>query len=292
MILQLIAQVAFLFSYASQQGSSTHNDSLLWLSDTKTDVNDGPLRRRILAAATMGVVSPLIFNPLGSIPTPANALTPKEAAIAYNSYAPHYDDLDGGTAANILGLDDARVELFRKATGNVLEIGVGTGLNLDKYDTSRVTSLTVVDVSDGMIREARMRADSLNIGIPVRFVKADATSGLVNIFGLDSFDTVVDSFSLCVMGGVGARKCLEQMAAVVKPLTGRILLLENSRSNNPALGWYQDITATTAALAGGKGCMYNQDVASMILETNVLQIENDKAFVAGLFHSFECFKDR
>lgn len=240
----------------------------------------------------MGVVSPLIFNPLGSIPTPANALTPKEAAIAYNSYAPHYDDLDGGTAANILGLDDARAELFRKATGNVLEIGVGTGLNLDKYDTSRVTSLTVVDVSDGMIREARMRADSLNIGIPVRFVKADATSGLVNIFGLDSFDTVVDSFSLCVMGGVGARKCLEQMAAVVKPLTGRILLLENSRSNNPALGWYQDITATTAALAGGKGCMYNQDVASMILETNVLQIENDKAFVAGLFHSFECFKDR
>jgi hypothetical protein len=37
MILQLIAQVAFLFSYASQQGSSTHNDSVLWLSDTKTD---------------------------------------------------------------------------------------------------------------------------------------------------------------------------------------------------------------------------------------------------------------
>jgi methyltransferase OMS1, mitochondrial len=291
MILQLIAQAAFLFSHGSKQGSPTHTGScVLWLSDSNNEVNDS-IRRRMLTAA-VGVVSPLMFNQCGSTTAPANALTPKEAASAYDSYASHYDALDGGTASTILGLDDARAELFRRATGNVLEIGVGTGLNLAKYDTSLVTSLTVVDVSEGMIREARTRADSLNMGIPVRFVTADATSELINIFGVDSFDTVVDSFSLCVMGDVGARKCLEQMAAVVKPSTGRILLLENSRSYNPGLGWYQDITATTAALAGGKGCMYNQDVASMILETNVLQIEDDKAFVAGLFRSFECSKDR
>lgn len=291
MILQLIAHVAFLISNTNQHGSSTHNDSVLWLSDSNADMKNDSLRRRMLTAV-VGVLSPIIFNPFDSTTPPVNALTPNEAAIAYNSYASHYDDLDGGTAANILGLDDARAALFRKATGNVLEIGVGTGLNLDKYNTSRVTSLTVVDVSDGMIREARMRADSLDMGIPVRFVQADATSELVDIFGLDRFDTVVDSFSLCVMGNVGARQCLDQMAAVVKPFTGRVLLLENSRSYNPALGWYQDITATTAALAGGKGCMYNQDVTSMILETNVLQIENEKAFVAGLFHSFECLKHR
>jgi hypothetical protein len=92
------------------------------------------------------------------------------------------------------------------------------------------------------------------------------------------------------MGDEGAKQCLKQIAAVVKPSTGRVLLLENSRSSSPALGWYQDLTANVAASAGGKGCVYNQDVASMILETEVLKIDATKSFVSGLFRSFECVK--
>lgn len=220
----------------------------------------------------------------------ADALTPEEASVAYDSYAANYDALDGGTASTVLGLDGARASLFRKAKGKVLEIGVGTGLNLSKYDASQASSLTVVDIAEGMLAEARARAASMDLSIPVEFIKADATSELIGLFGPNSFDTVVDSFSLCVMGDEGARQCLKQMAAVVKPSIGRVLLLENSRSSSPALGWYQDLTANAAASVGGKGCVYNQDVASMILETEVLKIDDTKSFVSGLFRSFECVK--
>jgi len=66
-------------------------------------------------------------------------------------------------------------------------------------------------------------------------------------------------------------------------------LIENTRSSSPFIGWYQDTTAVTAAKAGGKGCVYNQDVNSMILKTPGLNIDVEEAFAAGFFHSYICF---
>lgn len=159
---------------------------------------------------------------------------------------------------------------------------------MDKYDATKVTSLTLVDISDGMLQEAIARVKSLpNLkGIDIKIVKADATSELVDRFGPDSFDTVVDTFSLCVMGN-GAQSCLQQMSQVVKR-DGRLLLLENSRSSNPFLATYQDATADFVAAAGGRGCVYNQDVASMITGTGSLKIESELLYASGLFRSYIC----
>mmetsp|Transcript_3469 Transcript_3469/g.9717 ORF Transcript_3469/g.9717 Transcript_3469/m.9717 type:complete len:311 (+) Transcript_3469:98-1030(+) len=228
-------------------------------------------------------------------PIEGNALTPQEAATAYDSYAANYDELDGGKAADILGLDQARSTLFRQARGAVLEIGVGTGLNLEKYDPSRLESLTLVDVSQGMLGEAEKRLKSIPglQNIPVRFIQADATSELIERLGSRKFDTVVDSFSFCVMGTQGARACLEQMQKVVKlkQNNGQILLLENTRSSNPLLGLYQDATAEAAASAGGKGCVYNQDVTSLIQGTSGLEIVEETSFAGGVFRSYFCQAD-
>jgi ubiquinone/menaquinone biosynthesis C-methylase UbiE len=276
MITKPLIQATALFAYTANQPSSTQ------LFTGRNDVDSN----RRLAINMFGHASVISYFGVSG----ASGLSPEEASVAYDSYAANYDDLDGGKASSALGLDDARAELFRKAELKVLEIGVGTGLNLAKYDKSRVSSLTVVDISEGMIEEARARTKALNLGFPVEFIKADATSELTKIFGADAFDTVVDSFSLCVMGNQGARDCLSQMTNVVKK-SGRILLLENSRSSSAVLGWYQDATANAAASVGGKGCVYNQDVASMIRETNGLTIGNEKEFVAGVFRSFECIKN-
>lgn len=147
----------------------------------------------------------------------------------------------------------------------------------------------MVDISDGMLSQAQKRIMSRPSlqEIPLTFLKADATSELVSRFGMASFDTVVDTFSLCVMGNEGARKCLDQIQKVVKPGSGRILLLENARSSMPFVGWYQDVTAETAAMAGGKGCIYNQDVATLIQQAGII-VESEQEYVAGLFRSFVC----
>lgn len=220
---------------------------------------------------------------------PALALSPSQASADYDKYAKSYDDIDGGEVSSLLGLDNARAELFGKASGKVLEVGVGTGLNLAKYDPKLVSDITVVDISEGMIEEARSRVKALNLDIPIKFVKADATSQLREYFGSNAFDTVVDSFSLCVMGNEGAKQCLDEMSIVLKP-EGRLLLLENSRSSSSFLGWYQDATALAAASAGGKGCVYNQDVSRMIKQSNRLKIIEEKEIFAGVFRAFECVK--
>lgn len=138
-----------------------------------------------------------------------------------------------------------------------------------------------------MLKEAQNRWESLpNLNkVPVKWVRADATTQLVDLFGENAFDAVIDSFSLCVMGNVGAVQCLQQMAAVSR---NKVLLLENARSFIPILGWYQDITADAAAMAGGKGCIYNQNVSDMIQSTGKLHILEEKSYAAGLYRSFVC----
>lgn len=228
-------------------------------------------------------------------PHSSAALSPLEAEEQYDRYAATYDQLDGGKASEVLGIEDARLALIEKARGKVLEIGVGTGLNLDKYLEQNISSLTWVDISDGMLQEAKSKIKtlpSLN-GIPVDFIRADATLDLVDRFGSGTFDTVVDSFSLCVLGNEGALRCLDQLSQVVRSRQngGRLLLLENSRSSNPFLGLYQDATADFTASAGGKGCLYNQDVKQLIQSTKGLDIIEEKEYLAGIFRSYECVRN-
>lgn len=250
----------------------------------------GHLSRRNFAAACL---SGLITVPLITPNESAGALSPDQASQSYDTYAATYDKLDGGSIATSLGIDEARTKLLGMAKGDVLEIGVGTGLNLASYRFGEggVTSLTLVDISEGMLSQAEARSQQMNIGknVPIQFVKADATSELVNLFGENKFDTVVDTFSLCVMGNEGAKKCIEEMAGVVKA-SGKILLVENTRSSNPLLGSYQDITASSAADLGGKGCVYNQNVGEMINKSKGMRLEKEESFAAGLFRSFVCTK--
>lgn len=267
-----------------------------------------PSRRSFLERATTVATAAAAAT---TVPAPggtASALSPPEASFSYDAYAPTYDALDGGPAAAALGIDAARSELLSAATGRVLEVGAGTGLSVGRYryGSDAVTSLTLVDVSGGMLSEAKARVEGMRVdgtipaGIPVALVRADATSDLLQRFGPDSFDTVVDTFSLCVMGDVRARMCIDQMRRVVKPQVDggvggvggpRILLLENSRSSNPWLGRYQDLTAKVAADMGGKGCVYNQDVAEIIRSVGGLTVGKEVRYAAGVFRSFVVTKD-
>ena len=228
-------------------------------------------------------------------PKCCQALTPLEAEQRYNRYASNYDQLDGGQASSMFGIDEARRQMIQQARGNVLEVGVGTGLNLDKYQKDQISSLTLVDISDAMLQETKAKAATLpNMqNINVRIVKADMTSQLVDLFGAESFDTVIDSFSMCVLGNDGAQRALDQLRRVVrsKENGGQMFLLENSRSSIPFLGLYQDATADIASQAGGKGCVYNQDIGRLIRSSHHLTVVEEIEIAAGLFRSFRIVKN-
>ena len=224
--------------------------------------------------------------------TACHALTPTEAQQKYDIYAPSYDQIDGGIASELLGIDIARKSLIQQVRGKVLEVGVGTGLNLQYYNSNnQITSLDLVDISDGMLQVAMGKGAALSNllnNIPINFIRADMTTQLVQKFGLESYDTIVDTFSMCVLGDVGTQQCLDQMSRVIRRDGGQILLLENSRSSNPFLGKYQDVTADTAANVGGRGCIYNQNIRELIQANDRIQIIDETEYATGLFRSFRC----
>jgi methyltransferase OMS1, mitochondrial len=221
------------------------------------------------------------------------ALTPNEAQQQYDTYATSYDQIDGGQISTLLGIDNARKLLIEQAYGKVLEVGVGTGLNLRFYKNDQITSLDLVDISPGMLQEARNKVLMFpNLqNIPINFVTADMTSQLVDHFGSESFDTVIDTFSMCVLGSKGTQQCLDQLCRLIRTDGGQLLLLENSRSSNPLLGFYQDTTADIVATAGGRGCLYNQDIDTLIRSNHQLRIVDEHEFATGLFRSFRCTRN-
>ena len=67
--------------------------------------------------------------------------------------AESYDALDGGQAAVVFGFPELRKQLLQKAKGRVLEIAIGTGLNLQYYDYGQIDVVTGLDISPGMLEQ-------------------------------------------------------------------------------------------------------------------------------------------
>jgi ubiquinone/menaquinone biosynthesis C-methylase UbiE len=207
---------------------------------------------------------------------------------AYDGYAASYDSLDGGAAAKALGLPKLRAEAVRRCEGRVLEVGCGTGLNLPFFVGGRVEQLTAIDLSSGMLLEAEASAARLQSSAdaggprlpPVHFARMDAASLALPD---DSFDCVLDTFSLCVYDDPAA--ALREMVRVCRP-GGRLVLLEHQRSTTPGVGAYMDLTASAAARMGGKGCVYNQDVDRLLREAGARLIRKEEALL-GLIALFE-----
>src|SRR6266536_3923642 len=109
---------------------------------------------------------------------------------------------------------DTREWVCRQASGDTLEVAIGTGLNLDLYPDD--VRLTGVDFSPAMLEQARDRAQRLGRTVDLR--EGDAHSLQ---FPDSSFDTVVCTFSLC--GIPGERQAVAEMWRVLRQ--GGLLLM-------------------------------------------------------------------
>lgn len=136
---------------------------------------------------------------------------------------------------------DSRAWACGQATGDTLEVAVGTGLNLPLYPEG--VTLTGIDLSDGMLAIARGRAERL--GHPVTLRRADAHD---LPFDADSFDTVVCTLGLCAIPDDG--KALREMARVIRP-GGRLILLDHIASSSRAVrGLQWLVERVTVPMAG------------------------------------------
>ncbi|KMS91985.1 class I SAM-dependent methyltransferase [Prauserella rugosa] len=112
---------------------------------------------------------------------------------------------------------DSRAWAASRARGEVVEVAVGTGLNLPWYPHG--TRLTGVDISAGMLERARTRAAELGTAVELRQAGADDLP-----FADASFDTAVCTFGLCAIPDEDA--ALGEMARVLRP-GGRLVLVDH-----------------------------------------------------------------
>jgi ubiquinone/menaquinone biosynthesis C-methylase UbiE len=119
---------------------------------------------------------------------------------------------------------DAREWVCSRASGEVLEVAVGTGRNFPFYPEG--ARLTGIDLSPPMLEIARKRADELGVDADLREGDAQELP-----FPEASFDTVVCTLSLCNIPDDG--RAIAEMKRVLRP-GGRLLLLDHVRASSKA----------------------------------------------------------
>ncbi len=143
------------------------------------------------------------------------------------------------------------------AQGRVLEVGIGTGLNMRHYDKTRVTRITGLDPGVQMHPLARERINQA--GLPVDLVGLSAEK----IPMADaSFDTVVITYTLCTIPD--PLSALREMRRVLTP-KGKLLFCEHGRAPDASVQvWQNRLQPLWGPLAGG--CHLGRDIPALLRE--------------------------
>jgi len=147
-----------------------------------------------------------------------------------------------------------RSALVPQARGRVLEVGVGSGLNLPFYGPD-VERLTALDPSEPLLRMARGRARAAPF--PVEFL---ARSGEDIPLPDGSVDTVVVTWTLCSISD--PRKALSEMRRLLKP-GGTLLFAEHGLAPDAGVrAWQHRLNPAWRRVAGG--CNLNRDTEQLL----------------------------
>ncbi|HTC09033.1 MAG TPA: class I SAM-dependent methyltransferase [Acetobacteraceae bacterium] len=161
---------------------------------------------------------------------------------------------------------DVLVPLRRRvigaAEGRVLEVGVGSGLNLGLYGAA-VRAVIGLEPSPELLRMARARA--VAAAVPVELLEAVAE----NVPLQDaSVDTVVTTWTMCTIPD--APRALAELRRVLRP-GGALLFVEHGRAPEPGVARWQDrLDPVWGCIAGG--CHLNRKIDHLIAD-NGFQIE-------------------
>ena len=149
-----------------------------------------------------------------------------------------------GCACSAGPIRQQRAKIVPRASGRVLELGVGGGLNLAFYDPGRVSGVCGVDPSPGLRAKASQAPRAPGLKVEVLDGRAEDLP-----FDTASFDTVVCTFTLCSVNSPTA--ALAEARRVLKP-GGVFLFSEHGLSPDPDVQrWQQRIEPLWKRLAGG-----------------------------------------
>ncbi|HEY0316810.1 MAG TPA: class I SAM-dependent methyltransferase [Solirubrobacterales bacterium] len=166
------------------------------------------------------------------------------------------------------GLHGMRTGLLAEARGRVLELGAGTGVNVELYPEA-VEELVLVEPDPHMAK--RLRARTAQSGREATIVEASAED---LPFEGDRFDTAVATLVFCTIPD--PERALSELGRVLKP-GGRLLFIEHVRSRDPRLAAWQDRLERPWRFLGD-GCHCNRDTVATISASSLRlgEVEHDR----------------
>ena len=170
-----------------------------------------------------------------------------------NRILPHCIDM--GCAARPIGRQ--REKVVPQAEGRVLEVGMGSGLNIPFYAVDKVDLVWGLEPSAGMREKARARVEAA----PFELRWIDCPGEEIPLDD-NSADTVVLTYTLCTIPGWKA--ALEQMRRVLRP-GGKLLFSEHGQAPDDDVRRWQDrIDPLWTRFAGG--CHLNRDIPGLLAQ--------------------------
>lgn len=162
----------------------------------------------------------------------------------------------------------------------VLEVGVGTGLNLPRYEAGK--KLIVLDPRREFLIRARKRARGLTSTRSPEFLMG---MGEDLPFQEGVFDAAVSSWVLCTV--LDPMRALKEISRVLKP-GAMVRLLEHVRAKSSSAARFQDLmTPAWSRLAGG--CHLNRDAVQLVHEAGFQKVRVEEK-LGGLVVAIEAFK--
>lgn len=221
-----------------------------------------------------------------------------DTSFRFDRIAKRYDD-DVDSTESLIGITKQRRRLIEKASGNVLEVGVGTGRNSEFYDLTKIKSLKMMDKSLKMLELAQAKWKELH----PESQQADfiAESALDSLPPPDKsrsedgkgYDTIISTMSLCstpypsllirhlglhlnsalsINQSASLASTMAEKAGIASPKppsdnSSRIFLLEHGRSYFGLVNWLLDRYASSQALE--HGCWWNRDVGKVVRDSGM-----------------------
>ena len=148
-----------------------------------------------------------------------------------------------------------RAQVVPRAQGRVLEVGIGTGLNMRYYDKTRVTQITGLDPALELHPLARQRIKEAGLDVTLMGLSAEQIP-----LPDASFDTVLITYTLCTIPDPVA--ALHEMRRVLTP-SGQLLYCEHGRAPDESVRrWQERLQPLWGPLAGG--CHLGRDIPALL----------------------------
>jgi ubiquinone/menaquinone biosynthesis C-methylase UbiE len=158
-----------------------------------------------------------------------------------------------------LAMRNARLGIYRSrvvpgASGRVLEVGIGSGLNLPFYGSS-VSEIVGIEPSPRLLKMTRSAGGRTST--PLKLIEGTAEAIPIDD---QTIDTVLTTWTMCSIPAI--ELALQEMRRVLKR-DGRLLFVEHGRAPEPGVRWWQDhLTPTWKHFSGG--CHLNRPIPELM----------------------------